>query len=149
MLTTVEKVVFLQDVDVFARIPLEDLVYVAAITDEIEIAKGREIFREGDISDSMYLVVEGKVRLHRQEIEVLTANAKDVFGTWALFDDETRVVTATALEDCHMLRLDKEKFLDLLTDPHQNCGRYFANHGDPFARTDVPHELAVSQRITV
>jgi CRP-like cAMP-binding protein len=116
MLTTVEKVVFLQDVDVFARIPLEDLVYVAAITDEIEIAKGREIFREGDISDSMYLVVEGKVRLHRQEIEVLTANAKDVFGTWALFDDETRVVTATALEDCHMLRLDKEKFLDLLTD---------------------------------
>jgi CRP/FNR family cyclic AMP-dependent transcriptional regulator len=116
MLTTVEKVVFLQDVDVFARIPLEDLVYVAAITDEIEIAKGREIFREGDISDSMYLVVEGKVRLHRQEIEVLTADAKDVFGTWALFDDETRVVTATALEDCHMLRLDKEKFLDLLTD---------------------------------
>ena len=116
MLTTVEKVVFLQDVDIFARSPLEDLVYVAAITDEIEVMRDSLIFSEGDVSDSMYLVVEGRVRLHRQELDVLIAGPKDVFGTWALFDDETRVVTASALDECHLLRLDKEEFLDLLTD---------------------------------
>ena len=74
------------------------------------------IFQEADPSDSLYLVLEGRVRLHRQELEVTVASANDVFGTWALFDDEPRVVTATTLEPTTVLRIDKEDFVDLLAD---------------------------------
>ncbi len=38
------------------------------------------------------------------------------FGTWALFDDEPRVMTATAAEDVRLLRIDREEFADLLSD---------------------------------
>ena len=64
----------------------------------------------------MYVVVEGKVKLTRDGQNVMTAEKKDVFGTWALFDDEPRIVTATALESTQLLRIDKEEFVDLLAD---------------------------------
>jgi len=116
MLTTVEKVIFLQDVDIFAKIPLEDLAYVAMIADEVVAEPGRVLYAEGDISDSMYLVLDGSIRLQRGGIEVMLAGPRDVFGTWALFDDETRIVTAVAAEESNLLRIDKEDFLDLLAD---------------------------------
>jgi CRP-like cAMP-binding protein len=46
----------------------------------------------------------------------MIAKDKDVFGTWALFDDELRVATAITLEDTRLLRIDKEDFFDLLAD---------------------------------
>ena len=41
---------------------------------------------------------------------------RDVFGTWALFDNEPRVVTAIVVEDCRVLRILKEDFIELLGD---------------------------------
>ena len=58
MLTVVEKVLFLQDVDVFQNTSTEDLAYIAAITEEVHYQAGSEIFRESEASDSMYLVIE-------------------------------------------------------------------------------------------
>lgn len=116
MLTTVEKVIFLQEVDVFDQIPSEDLAHIALITDEISALPDEVIYNEGEISDSMFLVLDGRIRLHRGGQEVMIAGEKDVFGTWALFDDETRVVTATVIEETRLLKLDKESFLELLTD---------------------------------
>jgi len=116
MLTTVEKVIFLQDIDIFEFTSTEDLAHIAAITDEVEFQSEETIFEEGEISDAMYMVIDGKVRLTRGDQEVMVAQKKDVFGTWALFDDEPRVATATTLENSRLLHIDKEDFIDLLAD---------------------------------
>ncbi len=116
MLTTVEKVLFLQDIDIFEFTSTEDLSHVAAITQEIEHPEDKVIYQEGDRPDSMYMVISGKVRLSRSGQEVMVAGEKDVFGTWALFDDEPRVATATTLENTLVLRSDQEDFVDLLAD---------------------------------
>ncbi|MFC1586546.1 Crp/Fnr family transcriptional regulator [Fibrobacterota bacterium] len=113
-LTTIEKVIFLQDVDVFEYTSTEDLSQIAAVAQELHFPSEHEIFREGEISDSMYLVLHGKVLLHRNSREIMIADAKKTFGSWALFDDEPRMVTAECKEDTCMLRIDKEEFLDLL-----------------------------------
>ena len=116
MLTTVEKVLLLQDVDIFEHTTTEDLSHIAAIAEEIEYQADDVIYKEDDIPDSMYVVIKGKVRLTRGEKEVMLAGNMDAFGTWALFDDEPRVATATASETSQILRLDKEEFIDLLAD---------------------------------
>lgn len=116
MLTTVEKVIFLQDIDIFEYTSTEDLAHIAAITEEIEFKADEVISKEGDIPDSMYMVIEGQVKLTRGGTEVMTAKEKDVFGTWALFDDEPLVATATTLDTTRVLRIDKEDFIDLLAD---------------------------------
>jgi CRP-like cAMP-binding protein len=119
MLTTVEKVIFLQDIDFFEFTHTEDLAYIAAITQEVRVKAGSIIYKEGEVSDSMYLVLDGRVRLHRGGNEIMIAQSKDIFGTWALFDDEPRVAAATTLDDSTLLRISKEDFFDLLSD-HTN-----------------------------
>jgi CRP-like cAMP-binding protein len=116
MFTTIEKVIFLQNVDVFSHVSTEQLAYVAAITEEVSYLENDTIFEAGQPSDALYLVLEGVVRLHRDGEEITTAKAKDAFGTWSLFDDEPRVATATAVEDSRLLRIDREEFHDLLSD---------------------------------
>ena len=116
MLTTVEKVIFLQDIDIFQFTSSDNLAYIAAITREVEFGEEQTVFKEGEFPDAMYLVLEGKVRLSRAGEEIMIAGHKDVFGTWALFDDEPRVATAVTLEDSRLLQLDKEEFIDLLAD---------------------------------
>jgi len=116
MLTIIEKVITLQDIDIFEHTLTEDLAHIATITEELEVVKGKVVFTEDDIPDAMYLVIKGSVRLERNGQEVMVVGDKEVFGSWALFDDEPRVVTATTLEDCSLLRIDKEDFIDLLAD---------------------------------
>lgn len=98
MLSIIEKVIFLQDVDIFKHISSEDLSYVASITVEQNVEKDSVIYKEGDISDSMYMVIDGKVRLHVGESLVMIAELNDVFGAWSLFDDEVRLISATAFK---------------------------------------------------
>lgn len=119
MLTVIEKVIFLQNVDVFTEVPTEDLAYLAAIADEVDVAEGDNIYAQDEPSDALYLVLEGKVRLHRDGRDITIAESKEAFGTWALFDEAPRVVTATAMGDSRLLRIDREDFFDLLADHMQ------------------------------
>jgi len=96
MYTTIEKVIFLQNVDVFSTVPTEQLAYVAAIAEEVSYLENDDIYETSTPSDALYLVIEGRVKLHRDGDEITTAVAGEAFGTWALFDDEPRVTTATA-----------------------------------------------------
>ena len=116
MLPVIEKVIFLQNVDVFLEVPTEQLAYLAAIAEEVAFLKGDDIYKAEESSDAMYLVLEGKVKLHRDGEEITLAGEKEVFGTWALFDEELRIFTATAIEDSKLLRIDREDFYDLLAD---------------------------------
>jgi CRP-like cAMP-binding protein len=116
MLSVIEKVIFLQNVDVFSEVPTEQLAYLAAIAEELSFGANESLYEEHDASDSMYLVLEGRVRLHRGETQVTLAGAGEAFGTWALFDDEPRVTAATTLDATRLLRIDKEDFIDLLAD---------------------------------
>jgi CRP/FNR family cyclic AMP-dependent transcriptional regulator len=116
VLTTVEKVIFLQEVDIFEHTSTEDLAYIAVITEECEFSAESIIYQEGEISDSMYLVIEGTVALRRGKTDVMIAKKKDVFGTWSLFDEEPRVVSAIGIEDSRLLKIDKDDFFELLAD---------------------------------
>lgn len=116
MLTVIEKVIFLQNVDVFANVPTEQLAYLAAITDEREVHPGDIIYKEHEPSNALYLVIDGAVRLEREGREIMTAGARQAFGTWALFDEEPRVASAVAVESSNLLRIDRDDFVDLLAD---------------------------------
>jgi CRP-like cAMP-binding protein len=116
MATLVERVILLEGVDVFSDVPTEQLAQLAAIAEEVTHPPGACIYAERDPSDAMYIVLSGQVRLHRGVAPVSFAEREVAFGTWALFDDELRVVSATAVDEVQLLRIDKEEFLELLAD---------------------------------
>jgi len=116
MYTTIEKVILLQDIEVFKEVRVEDLAYIAAITEEVTFQPETNLYEINDSADSLYLVLDGKVRLHRNGQEISVSGPQEAFGTWALFDNQPRVATATALEETLVLKISREDFYDLLSD---------------------------------
>jgi uncharacterized coiled-coil protein SlyX len=74
MISTVEKVLFLKSIDLFSQIPGEDLTAVALISSEERRDPGDEIFAEGESGDALYLVIDGKVRVHKQDRVIADLN---------------------------------------------------------------------------
>src|SRR5574341_389137 len=99
MLTTVDKVLFLKGVSIFSEIPGEVLSRIAQIAEEIGVERGTRIFDEGEPGDSLYLIVNGKVRVHKGPREVAVLGEGECFGEMAILDNEPRSASITALED--------------------------------------------------
>ncbi|NOZ03157.1 MAG: hypothetical protein GXO92_00915, partial [FCB group bacterium] len=65
MYSTLEKTILLKSVQLFQSIPGEDLSRVAQIAEEVHLSSGTPIFKEGDHGDSMFIIIDGTVRIHR------------------------------------------------------------------------------------
>ena len=116
MITIVEKVLFLKGIDLFSRIPGEDLAQVALIAEEEERDAGDVLIREGEMGDALYLVVEGTVRVRKGEREVAELGEREVFGEMALLDPAPRSATVEAATDVTLLRIRREDFADVMAE---------------------------------
>jgi AAA family ATP:ADP antiporter len=116
MLSTIEKVLILKHVDVFQQTPDDVLADIAALLEEIEVAAGETIFHKGDLGDSLYIIITGKLRVDNGDRLLNYLDESDVFGEMALLDAEPRVASVTAVEPTHLLRLDQEPFYELIAD---------------------------------
>jgi len=116
MLSTIEKVLILKGVRIFAETPDEILADVAQVLEEVEYNTGETIFEKGELGDSMYIIIDGKVRVHDIENTLNYLREREVFGEMALLDPEARVASVTAVEDTRLLRLDQEPFFELMQD---------------------------------
>lgn len=116
MLLTIEKVAILKKVAIFAKTPDYVLASVAQIAEEVYLAPGHVIMREGDFDDFMYIVVDGEVRVHAGEKTILTLGPGDSVGELAVLDPEPRSATVTTATDAHLFRLNKEPFDEVMAD---------------------------------
>lgn len=114
MISTVEKVLFLKGVDLFKTIPAEELSHIAQITDEVECAPQETIFNEGDQGDAMYLIVDGKVKVHTGDKVLAELGASQCVGEMAILDAEPRSASITALTDLTLLKIEREDFSEIL-----------------------------------
>jgi CRP-like cAMP-binding protein len=116
MLSTIEKVIILKTVGIFAETPDEILAEVATLLEEVELGIGETIFEKGDLGDCLYIIADGEVRVHDGERTLNHLGQGDVFGEMALLDPEPRLSSVTAVEDTRLLRLDQEPFYELMED---------------------------------
>ncbi len=116
MLSTVEKVLFLKSIDLFSQIPGDDLAQVALISSEETREKGEEIFAEGESGDALYLVLDGKVRVHRQDRVIAELGERECFGEMAILDASPRSATVTAVKDTNLLKISREDFQEIMAE---------------------------------
>lgn len=116
MLLTIERVIILKSVNIFSEVPEEDLVEVASIVEEMEVKAGEDIIVKGDIGTSMYIIVSGRARVHDDGKELAVLNERTVFGELAALDPEPRSATITAIEDCHLFKLEEGPLYDLMAE---------------------------------
>jgi CRP-like cAMP-binding protein len=96
-------------VELLARVPMfstldaEHLERIADLAVPRAFEPGQVVFREGDASDTCYIVRSGRARATREHsggrtITLATFGPGDVFGELALFEDERRSATIEAIE---------------------------------------------------
>jgi CRP/FNR family transcriptional regulator, cyclic AMP receptor protein len=105
--------------DLFGSLTEADRGAVAAQMREATYAPGQLIFGRGDAGDSLYLVVEGRVRLSVLSAEgrVLSfghASRGDIFGEIAALDGQARTADATALTRATIMVLGRSSLKRLM-----------------------------------
>jgi CRP-like cAMP-binding protein len=116
MLSTLERVITLKAVGIFAELPDDILMEVAGLLEEIDVGAGALIFHKGEPGSSLYVIVDGEVRVFDGPNTLNHLGPRDVFGEMALIDPEPRVASVEALRDTQLLRLDKAPFDELVDD---------------------------------
>jgi CRP/FNR family cyclic AMP-dependent transcriptional regulator len=106
-------------VPVFAELAEEDLARVAQVAVPRSFDPQQVIFREGDDSDTCYIVRSGHARAIRQHadgrmITLATFGPGDIFGELAMFDDERRSATLEALDALATLAIPGSAMRNLL-----------------------------------
>jgi CRP/FNR family cyclic AMP-dependent transcriptional regulator len=103
-----ETAALLGRVPVFEELADEDLRRVAEVSVPRRFSAGEVVFREGDDSDTCYVVHAGHARAIREhpdgrQITLATFGPGDIFGELAMFDDERRSATVEATDDLEVL----------------------------------------------
>lgn len=114
--TTIERVIFLQGIELFADIPSEQLAHLAGITRMQSEDKGRLLFQKGEQSQSLYLLFDGTMELTRDGNLKKEISDPEAIGVWGFFDGGDRLLTATCISECHFLVIDRMEFYDLLEE---------------------------------
>ena len=115
-LPVVTRVAILHRVDLFAGIPGRLLVAVAAMSEEVRVDAGSTIIEEGAVEDHLFVVVEGRVRVHRDDTTLVELGPGATVGELAVLVPEPRSATVTALDATHLLTIRKPVLDELLLD---------------------------------
>jgi CRP/FNR family cyclic AMP-dependent transcriptional regulator len=100
----------LSTVPVFETLAPADLEKVVDVTVPSRFSPNQVIFREGDTSDTCYVVKTGHARAIREHpdgraIALAHFGPGDIFGELAMFDDEKRSATVETLEEVEALAI--------------------------------------------
>lgn len=114
MYSTLEKTIFMKGVDLFHDISGEEVSHAAQITEEVHLGQDETIFEEGDLGDSMFIIVDGAVRIHKGNKEIAVLSKGKFIGEMALLDQEPRSASVTTTEETVLLKINGEDFYDLM-----------------------------------
>ena len=111
----------LKHFQIFNKLDENEIIKFQEKMKNINVPEGQNFIVEGDIGDSIYLLLEGQVRINQaltlsmhkggldnreKAIINLSARMKPLFGEMSLFDkDDRRNASVTAIKECELAQL--------------------------------------------
>jgi HlyB family type I secretion system ABC transporter len=109
---------FLRQFSTLSHLSPEALADLLRALEPVELRSGETVFREGDPPGPLYIIEEGRCRLHvgvdgrRRNVAFLRKG--EFFGDQSVFRDQPREVTVETVTPVRLLRLTREIYGDLL-----------------------------------
>ncbi|MEO5570814.1 MAG: cyclic nucleotide-binding domain-containing protein [Bacteroidia bacterium] len=115
--TTNEKFLnVLKNVKIFYHIPVAIIEQLAQKMVVKQYAPDEPVFRKGDQGDCIYIITEGKVKLHEQEMIIAEMGVPDFFGEFSLLDNEPRSLSVTCTLPSKLAALHRNDFYLVLKE---------------------------------
>lgn len=109
------KVEMLKRVPLFAQCSKKELEEVASLADEVSLADGRVLIREGERGREFFVVVDGELSVHRKSRKIATMKDGGFVGEMSLVTGKPRNATVTAQGGVRALVITDRAFNRLLT----------------------------------
>ncbi len=105
----------------FAALDDESAEALLSSMSRTKVARGRELFKEGEQGDTLYVITDGKVKLGRRSADgrenlLAILGMGEMLGELSLFDPGARTATATAIADTELAGLAHADMTAFLSD---------------------------------
>ena len=125
----------LRALPLFSDLTLAEVAVVDSVLHRRQYLAGEVIFDEGDVGQTLYILLEGEVTICRQgrpdDGQLARLGPGEFFGELGLLDDSVRTAQARAATDCRLLVLFRNDF-EGMTDSHlrvaHKIGRQLLRH---------------------
>lgn len=139
-----KDIVVLKDIALFNNLAPEKIRRIAGILRKVTFSANEIIMREGEIGDTMYIILEGTVEIVKSLViedadngeseknKVFTrldGKQRAVFGEMALLEELKRTASVRAVTNCVMYEMKKDDFLRVAEEDHELGYRILLNLG--------------------
>lgn len=106
----------LAEVGLFSTCSKKELQKIARASDEVDIASGRTLVREGEIGREFFLILDGEAVVKRGSKQIATLGPGSFFGELSLLDRGPRSASVEAATDMTLLVLGQREFAGVLDE---------------------------------
>lgn len=114
-MNNLEKTLQLKAVPLFAEIPdelLQKLVESSVKEDQVKM--GDLIFQKGEIGRDMFIIINGRVRVHENNFLIKELGEGEIFGELAALSFNRRVASVSALTNGLLLKISSSGLYELM-----------------------------------
>ena len=111
-----EKLEQLRRVPLFAGLGGRELTELGTLADEIDVADGKVLTREGESGHEFFVVLDGTVEVDVHGQTVATLHAGDFLGEIALVDGKPRSATTRVVGPTRLMVIGHREFHQLMDD---------------------------------
>ena len=136
----------LVQIPIFGGLTVAEAAEFFEVAQELSVAKGATLFREGDDGDALLVILEGEVAVTRKGIELARLSRHNVLGEMSLMGEgEVRSATATALSDIKVLNVPSKRVQKMLKADHVAALKVVVN----LAQVMSKRLAAINERLVV
>ncbi|MEO0671512.1 MAG: cyclic nucleotide-binding domain-containing protein [Pseudomonadota bacterium] len=130
----------LECIPLFKHVDQSKRKLIAMSSDRLTFGPNEMVFREGDPSDAVFMMLNGAVRVIKQDeersIELARLSGGAVFGETGVVCDTKRSATIVTIEETTMLRIDSRIFMELVEQVPQVAVALTRELADRIERTN-------------
>jgi CRP-like cAMP-binding protein len=110
------KVAALKRASLFEGLSGKELAELARMTDDLEVAAGKVLCREGESGREFFVIMEGEAEVTSGGKSIRTCGSGEFVGEIALIEDVPRTATVTATTPLRFFVMTRQSFLRLLDE---------------------------------
>lgn len=108
------KIDVLKQMPMFRHLTYKEIIRVLNVTEVKEFAPGQPLIKEGMSGEEMFILLKGKVRVHKNEAFITFLQPGSHIGEMALVDRSPRSTSVTAEEKSRLLILRRREFYEIV-----------------------------------
>lgn len=111
-----QEVELIRGIQIFSKIPPAKQKLLCFSSERLTYPAGEVLFREGDVGDACYVIIEGTTDVSVNSLVISTLGRNQIIGEIAVFGHGPRTATVTATTRLEVLRFSGDLFRSVVRE---------------------------------